>query len=376
MSLKSNFRESIIDVVGSLTKTEKIDFSNLLFKKSVEVTDLTKEHTVLTGVRHGNYIPIIDDRANYESFPFSNPNECAIPECALDTQYSLQKWELGLLECKVPICLRAFDDEFLAFWNQYKMVNTDAQKNENDYLETALIQFLTDKFKRNLLAAQWRGAYFGDISSDSKFFNGIDGFFTRAEANSANVISIDENKNTTYSDQKLSGVRVYEILQQMYEKYYTDSWFSDKPVEFRMTKQNALALTLYFNGLKDKNCCNGLQVLDPDSVAGKPAFDYERLTFHGIPIKVMSIWDEIIHRTSELNKGYVGGVLRDANAQRVNPNRILLTYKENLVIGTQETDNLNFFDIWFSQDEDKVFIKGGSYFGAGIPEPENVILAI
>lgn len=146
MALTTNFREKIIDVVGSLTKQEKVDFSNAMFKKSIEVTDLTKEHTVLTGVRNGNHIPIIDDSANYESFPFSDANQCAVPECSLETNYSLQKWELGLIECKIPICLRAFDDEFLLFWNQYKMVNTDAEKNE-EYLESAIVQFLVDKFK-------------------------------------------------------------------------------------------------------------------------------------------------------------------------------------------------------------------------------------
>lgn len=375
MALTTNFREKIIDVVGSLTKQEKVDFSNAMFKKSVEVTDLTKEHTVLTGVRNGNHIPIIDDSANYESFPFSDANQCAVPECSLETNYSLQKWELGLIECKIPICLRAFDDEFLLFWNQYKMVNTDAQKNE-EYLESAIVQFLVDKFKKNHLAAQWRTAYFGDKSSNSDFFKGFNGFFTQMEAMTDNVVAISENNQSSYAQQKLTGERVYAVLQEMYQKYYLQSWFTDKPVEFRMTKANALALTLYFNGLKDKKCCDGLQIIDPESVAGAPKFQYERLTFHEIPIKVMSVWDEVIHKTSELNKGFVGGKLTNADGQRVKPNRIMLTYKENLVIGTQETDNLNFFDIWYSQDQNKVFMQGGSYFGAGIPEPENCIVAI
>lgn len=375
MSITTNFKEQIVDVVGSITKQEKMTMSNALFKKSVEVTDLTKEHTVLTGVRNGNYIPVIDDRANYESFPFSDANQCSIPECDLNTSYSVQKWELGLIECKVPICLRQFDDDFLAFWNQNKMVNTDQQKNE-EYMQSELIRFLVEKFKKNHLAALWRGAYFGDKSSSSNLFNGIDGFLTKAEANNENKITIDENSNSTYSAQKLTGQRVYEILEEMYKKYYDNSWFSDKPVEFRMTKANAMALAYYFNGLKDTKCCEGLQMIDPESISGAPKFQYERLRFHDIPIKVMPIWDEIIHLTKELNKGYTNGKITNADAQRVNPNRILLTYKENLIIGTQETDNLNFFDIWYSKDQDKIFIKGGSYFGTGIPEPENLIIAI
>lgn len=378
MALTTNFTEQIIDVVGSLTKTEKMDFSNALFKKGVETTDITKSHTVLTGVRHGNYVPIVDDRPNYESFPFSNPNECAIPECDLSTNFSTDKWDLGLIECKVPICLRSFDDEFLRFWNMYKMVQTDAQKNEEEYMESALVQFLVDKFKTNLLAAQWRGAYFGDKSSSSNFFNGINGWFTQAEAIADNVIEIEKNKKGTYAEQQMTGEEIHEVLSAMYEKYMLGSWFTDKPVEFKITKQDAMTLAMYYNTLKDKKCCDGVQILDPDNVVGAPKFDYQRLTFYGIPIRVMSEWDEIINKTTELNPGWSSAErkITNPNAARKNPHRFLLTYKDNLLLGTQETSNLNFFDIWYSRDQDKVFMKGGAYFGASIPEKDNAIVAI
>ena len=101
-----------------------------------------------------------------------------------------------------------------------------------------------------------------------------------------------------------------------------------------------------------------------------------RLSFYGIPIKVMHVWDEIINKTSELNPGWNGKKIINPNAPRVNPHRILLTYKENTILGTQETSNLNFFDIWYSKDHNKVYMQGGSYFGAGIPEKENLLIAI
>ncbi|RMZ60072.1 hypothetical protein D1632_10815 [Chryseobacterium nematophagum] len=376
MAIETNFTEEVIDIVGSLTKTEKIEMSQALFKGSIEVTDLTKEHTVLTGVRHGNYVPIIDDQPNYESFPFSNPNQCAIPECDLSTNYSVEKWDLGLIECKVPICLREFDDEFLRFWNQYKMVQTDSEKNENEYMQSALIQFLYNKFKTNHLAAQWRGGYFGDKASSSPLFNGIDGWFTQAEATTSQIITIPENTGIDYAAQQLSGERIYEILLEMYKTYFTQSWFTTKPVEFRMSKWDAMTLTMYYNTLKDKKCCDGLQVIDPEQVSAAPLFDWQRLTFYGIPIKVMYIWDEVINKTTELNPGWDGSKIINPNAARVNPHRIILTYKDNLLLGTQERSNLSFFDIWYSKDQDKIFMKGGSYFGASIPEKDNYLLAI
>ncbi|SHJ20313.1 hypothetical protein SAMN05443429_11227 [Cruoricaptor ignavus] len=373
-TFEGNFRDQIVGMVSDLTSAEKMLFSEAIFTESVDVADIANDHTVITGVRHGSLVPIIDDQPDYQSFPFSDPNVCEIPECDSQLNFSTDRWDLGLIECKTSICLRSFSDEFLVFFRQWKMVQTDQPKNE-EYMQSAIVEWMKRKFTTNYLAAQWRVAYFGDKSSNSRFFNGVDGWFTRAEA-AGNTIAIAENKGATYAEQELSGERVYEILEQMYVRFYNESWMTDKPVEFRMTKKNAMALALYFNRLSDKSCCNGLQVIDPQKVAGAPAFDYERLTFHNIPIRVMGVWDEIINKTTELNSGWNGREITNANAARVNPNRILLTYKENLLIGTQETSNLNFFDMWYSRDDDKVYMKGGGYFGPAMPKKNNVLLAI
>ena len=375
MAITTNFATEVKALVTSLTSAEKLNFSEALFTKSIEISPLTQDHTVVTGVRHGNLVPIIDNQPDYESFPFSDAGACAVPECDLGHNYSTNKWELGLIECKVPICLRSFDDDFLVFWNQYKMVQTDKDKNEDEYIQSAIVQFLFNQFKTNHTAAQWRGGYFGDKSSESALFNGIDGWFTQAEANASQVVAIAENEGATFAAQKLTGERIYEILKDMYLMHSDMVWQSDQPLEFRMTERNAKALAMYYTFLKDKACCDGLQILDPDMVSNAP-YPYQRLDFHGISIKVMSIWDEIINKTTELNPGWVGKKLVTPTAARVNPNRILLTYKNNLVLGTQETSNLAFFDIWHSQDQDKIFMKGGSYFGASIPQKTDYVLAI
>ncbi len=375
MAITTNFASAITALVTSLTSAEKLNFSEALFTKSVETSDITKDHTVLTGVRHGNLVPIIDNQPDYESFPFSNAGACAIPECDLAHKYSTNKWELGLIECKVPICLRTFNDDFLKFWNQYKMVQTDGAKNESEYMESALIQFLADQFKTNHIAAQWRGAYFGDKASESSLFNGINGFFTQMEANTSQKVTIAKNSGANYGLQKMTGAEIYETLKEMYIAYADQSWQSDQPLEFRMTERNAKALATYYTFLDDKKCCDGVQVLDPKNVSNAP-YAYQRLVFHDIPIRVMSVWDEIINKTSELNAGWVAKAMANPNGKRTNPNRIVLTYKNNLILGTQETSNLNFFDIWHSKDDDKIYMKGGSYFGASVPQKTDYILGI
>ena len=375
MAINTNFKAQVTDLVESLTSAEKLNFSESIFTKSVETSPITQDHTVITGVRNGNLVPIIDNQPDYESFPFSDANTCAVPECDLSHNYSTNKWELGLIECKVPICLRSFDDDFLLFWNQYKMVQTDADKNESEYMQSALVQFLFNQFKTNHTAAQWRGGYFGDKSSASSLFNGIDGWFTQMEANASQIVTITENAGANYTSQKLSGERIYELLKEMYIKSADQSWQSDQPLEFRMSERNAKTLATYYTFLGDKACCDGLQVLKPEAVSSSP-YSFQRLVFHDIPIKPMREWDEIINKTTELNSGWVGKKLVTPNAARVNPNRIILTYKNNLLLGTSEQSNLAFFDMWFSRDDDKIYMKGGSYFGASLPQKTDYILGI
>jgi hypothetical protein len=96
----------------------------------------------------------------------------------------------------------------------------------------------------------------------------------------------------------------------------------------------------------------------------------DNLVFRGVPIKVMRDWDAIIE-TQGLGLNGGGGA-----AARVNPHRILMTYPDNLLLATSDVVNFNMFDIWHSKDKNKVIMKVGTYFGAGIPMKNEYILAI
>lgn len=363
MAYTDNFVTELLPLVEDLAGAENMNFSKLLFEKTFLASDITKKHSVVTGVRNGSLVPILSDVPNYESFPFVDASSCDTTECDLNSNYSAYKWELGLISCRIPLCLRTFNDNFLIFWNQYKMLNP--AKVTTQYLRTALLQYLTNMVKNNLEAAKWRVEYFADKASTSPLFNGFNGWFTQMEANAGLIVPITKNTALTYADQKLTGQEVYDTLVAMEELYLQQEWAGTKPVTYKMTKLNAMTLASYMNSLKDTACCDGVERLNPDNIQSKTFF-FDRLSFHGIPIEVMPEWDAVINNTAELNGG--GGT-----NPRVNPNRIILTSKDNLLIGTEERDMLNMLDIFYEKKDKKVYIDAEAYLGAAVPLKEYIL---
>lgn len=361
MASTDNFTSTLLPLIDKIAA--EADFSKVLFEKTFLNTDFNKANTIVTGVRHGNVVPIISDVPNYESFPFVDANACDITECDLNTNYSGKKWELGLIECRIPICLRSFQDDFLVFWNQYKMVNPTTDVVTQDYLETALMQFLADKVKTSLNAAKWRTAYFGDKASSSGYFNGFNGFFTQAEANAANVVVIAKNDGVTYADQQMTGQEIYDTLVAMDEKRSAQVWSSDNEVVY-MNQMLAQRFASYLNGLTETSCCPNMEI-NPEAI-GSRRFTTANLMFRGVPIVPVHEFDGIINGTAELNGG--GGA-----AARVDPNRILWTHKSNLLVGTSQQEDLDMFEIWYDRTDKKVYMEAGAYLGATIPLNEYVL---
>lgn len=366
MALTTNFTDALLPLVEQLSA--ETDFSKLLFQKTFLPSEFNPAHTIVTGVRNGNVVPIIQNSPNYEAFPFVDANSCEIPECTQSHNYSGRKWELGLIECRTSICLRSFEDEFLIFWNQYKMVNLTGDETEGairEHLDTALLQFIVDNVKRDLNAAKWRVAWFGDKASNSKYLNGIDGFFTQMEALPANTAEIAKNAEATYAAQQMTGEEVLNTVDEM-NILREDLLWGDAPEVIRMTKLAAQKLAGYLNRLDMDRCCGMGFSIDPAKVGATRSFRYDNLNYHEIPIEVVPEWDAIINGVSELNGG--GG-----NNARVNPNRIVWGAKENFLIGTQNREELDMFDIFYDKRDRKVYIDAGAYLGAAIPTSEFIL---
>lgn len=360
MAYTNNFTTNLISLVDSVVAADKLEFSQMLYQANFETSNIANHHPIETGVRSGQLVPILNNKPNPESFPFVDETSCVTNECDLNHEFGSVKWDLGLIECRVGICLRSFDENFLRFFNAYR----HTQEGEPD-LDTAMLNFISGTFKDNLLLSQWRAAYFGDKSSASAYFNGINGFWTQAEANPALRVTITQNAEANFTDQAITGEEVYNYLSEMYDRAIQYPWFDLSSFEFKVTKSMGLKLVSWLNKQGDKSPYN-CTCYDPVKLTETRAFTLEGLRLNGIPVKVFNEFDDIINYSTALNGG--GG-----NGKRVNPHRAILSRRENLVIGTSETDALNSFDIWYDKTDKKVYLEGSSFIGAAIPMPEYIV---
>lgn len=350
MSYTDNFVSYLLPLAKDLASTEKLNFSNLLFNAIFLASDITKKHVVITGVRNGNLVPIINEDPSYTKFPFVDATSCDMTECDINADYSAIEWDLALIGCRVSVCLRKFDDNFLIFWNTYRMLNP--AKVDTTYKKTAIMQYLIKLVKDEFEAAKWRAAYYAIEGNASPLLNGFDGYFEQAQATVTNVIEVPQNA----TDTPLTGQEIYDLMYEM-EALYDDADWSEEAgqMEFRMTKKMARTLASFMNKLKDSSCCDGIEKLDPEATKNK-AYTYDNLSFHGYPIIPMPEWDAIQKKVAAIKEGGMAKI-----------NRILFIEKTNMLIGTEERDMLSMIEVHYDKVSRKMFIDAEAYFGVAIP---------
>lgn len=351
MAITTNFASELLALVDDIKSAETAVLSNAMYEKSFEVSRLAETHRIIPGVRNGNVIPIISTNPSYTAFPFKDPANCNVPACDLDLGFAAKAWQLGMIACKIPICINTFDDNFLAFWQTYKRVFGDADLN------SALMQFIQEKFETNLKAALWRVAYFGDTSIDSGDANyallrSVDGVFTQAEAGDGIKIEVTENTSGT-----LTGEDVYNYLKSAYEQASVLPWFDPSQMVFKMTSAMAAVWVAWLNSLGDKSMYN-CECYDAQGITSQRSFTLDgQLRAFGIPVEVYREFDGVINA---LNLG--------------NRYRALLTTRDNILIGTSEIDQLPTFKIWYSEDDDQIYIKGGAHIGVSLVTDDYVYI--
>ena len=215
--------------------------------------------------------------------------------------------------------------------------------------------------------ASWRASYFGDKAlAPNPFFDKIDGIFVQLGAGNGGQVDITQNGGATYDAQAVTGEEVYDYLQSMYSLASASAWFDPTQMEFRVTRSMSSALVNFLNtsNINKVNCV----CIDPNTAVASPVFLLEGLHLNGVPVITITEWDDIINYSATLNGG--GG-----NNARVNPNRAILSIRENLLVGTTTENSLNSFDMWYSKDDKKVYIEGSSYLGGGVPT-DRYVLAI
>lgn len=353
-----NFGTALKALVTSLTAADLMDFNNLIFQQIFEPRDIRDTDVIITGVRNGAVLPVLNRKLSPDSFPFSDLTTCDVAECDLSNEYSSHTWEVAGIECKIPICMRSFDQDFLTFWRQCQLLTSPPD------LDSAIIEYLQRVFVDNLRLGTIRAAYFADKSSASALYNKIDGIFAQLETQAGNIIDITENAGANYAAQALTGEKAYQYLEAMYVKAASEPWFDPANMEYKISKSMAAALVAYLNKA-GRNAPGTCECIDPATATALQSYRMDGLFLFGIPVSVRYEWDQIVTGSSVLNNG----------TKWDDPHRAILSPKNNILIGTCSEDLINDFRVWYSNDDNKVYMQGSSLVGGGVPLLTDFVLA-
>ena len=199
---------------------------------------------------------------------------------------------------------------------------------------------------------------------DPEYFDIIDGLFKQlrglvAEDNTRGV-TITANSKTSKADQmgEMTPDSAYSLLSTMWYKapiklrqMKADTNVENRP-KFLVTQSIADAYEQYLIGKGiDRtyvNLVEGVQVL----------------SFLGVPVVPMAIWDEMIQAYNDLGDTYF------------KPHRALLTTKSVLAVGTPNGEReFGEFDIWYDKTSRKNYILLKDKLDAKIANPDHFIYA-
>lgn len=205
------------------------------------------------------------------------------------------------------------------------------------------------------------GTYTHDIDLD--YFNIIDGLFKQLRAAvtaDANLgVSVAANSQTRKSTQMsyMTPDRAYALLSDMWYKapiklrqMKADTNEANRP-RFLVTQSIADAYEQYLIG-------KGISETYVNLIDGVKA-----LSFLGVPVIAMPIWDEMIQSYQDLRDTYF------------KPHRAVLTTKSVLAVGTGGSQLFGSVDVWYDKTSRKNYIELKDKIDAKLANPAHLIYA-
>ena len=202
MAYSDNFQTALADLVTSLTAADLMDYNRMVFEKMWSARDVRNTEEIITGVRNGAVLPILKRKPQPDAFPFTDLTNCDVANCSIENEYSSHTWETAPIECRVPICLRTFSEDFHKFWNTCRGAMD---------LDSALLEYISKQFIDSLYLGSFRVAYFADKASSSPLYNKLNGIFTQMGTQTGNIVTVTQNAGASYATQAITGAEVYDL---------------------------------------------------------------------------------------------------------------------------------------------------------------------
>lgn len=350
----------ILEEVNGLCAADKANINSVIFKRYLEDADFPAHHEILTEIRNGQLVPIIDAAPDY-GFLKVSPGGCGVNTCDISTTSSVKKWAPADYNCRVTICKEDLDCDFRKFW--------DMNCKDYDNMEDAFIDFLVMQINKNVNSSQWRIGYFDDTEGENPDFAGIDGLFKQwaaiATVGSNQRVEIAENSEATFADQLALGDDTgYTVFKSMYDLAAVNNpqLLSSPGLHFDATPQLAYNYLQYLQANREVGCCFNLQ---NDGITSS-GYSLDTLNYLGIPIRIRNEWWNIIQWQAA-----------EASATNYDdPHRAVLTTRGNKPVGTCDDDAFREFDMFYDRKDREILITVGSSFDAKVVVDSDFILAM
>lgn len=234
-----------------------------------------------------------------------------------------------------------------------------ADFTDTDYM-TILLEVLTNAMNEFMYRVVW----FSDVDAADQedlgtltngvnpdYFNLLDGFFKQMEMhvampeNHKQLVAIQENQSGAYHGQRL--------LNGVAKDYLRDA-YNAAPIQLRSQKNKFFLVTqtVYDSYVEALQSVTALETTYKNLVNGM-----ETVSYNGIPVIPMPIWDEII------------ASYYDTGVNHISPHRIVFTSPEVLAVGVDDPNAFDSVQSWYNKDTRQVKIEAMGKCDAKLANP-------
>lgn len=322
--------------------TADLVFENVFLKPNA----LSDVHDIQTGIQMNKYIPIMGLMGLVGQV---DPGDCST-NTAPQIPTSQKQWLPDLISYRIEHCQAQVPD-LLKFWQKSMIA-----KNLWEDVDNEMLAFVTDRALDATYESILRISSFGDTNAspvgdatgnelltagtDKTFFNMQDGLWAQIFADQAGSalahrFTITENGLASKALQlALGSTAAYDAFRDMYENIAPEA--RSKNLEYQVTTTLFMNYMAY---LESNSLNHTLEVIE----GGRRA-----LEFRGIRVIERADWDRNIQTYQDLGTTFYL------------PHRAILTYKENIPVGTSDTESMSSLESFYDR-ADKVHYIDSAY---------------
>jgi hypothetical protein len=352
---------ALINNLPALSPQQVTTMAETLFEGFFADPTLTSLVTVQEGIKADKQLIIFDRHTGLSG---KLQNACPTPTNSTWGFDTVEKtWTPKYIGDRFEQCYGTFMDTFVQWMLQ-------AGVNKSDFTSTELAAFIVSQLQDALAEVMQRFYWFGDTgivagtnnslsAGQQVYFNAIDGIWaqvfdivTATAARKSTTGLTTKNAQITYALQKFNST---DITNQVVSLALDSVWY-DADMRLRSMPKADLAYyvtqSVYDQLEKERKAISGIDLPYTRQENG-----ISTLTWNGIPVQPMQLWDRMI-------SSYFGDDVTPTFS--VLPHRILLTAKTNLLLGVETTGSLSELDAWYSRDNEVMVAKFGAAIDAKV----------